>query len=781
MGTRADLRILPAATALWGLAVLGIATGVRIQLLAMLALALLALLVAVCVRRPRVLRAVGAHLVLLALGAVLLVPATGRQEAAALTLEDAAGSGRILEAQAVASGDAAASSSSLPGAQDRRQVMARLPAGPVRIGVDAAMLWASSSVLLTGDQETLGAVRDHDHLRLRATVASADGFVVLAVTRLEVVSTPHGPAARIRESARGSTSDLPADEAALARGMTTGDTSGMSESTEEIMRRAGISHLVAVSGANIALVLGAVLVPCLLLGIPRRPRLVLAGLAGAAYVALVGDEPSVLRAATMAAPILVARFLGVRVSPLAALSATIALWSSLDPARAASIGFLLSALATGAILLLAPVLARALVAVSGERVSRTWALVLAVPFSAQAVCTPVLILLTPEISIWAVGVNMAVAPIVGPATVIGMVATVLSPFVPGIAHVLWQVCAGGAHLIILVARTADGLPGSRIAVPEGAAGVVLALGVLALVVIAALGHRSRAVRFVLAAVLVAVLAPPVYQRLPLPGSGIQDWRVAACAVGQGDAVLLREDAARGEDPATVLVDTGPDPDALRRCLDRMQVQRIDLLVLTHPHADHVGGIEALTGRRTPLAQWVCPLPEAAARTVPGAPTQVATTGTTSRQGDLGLEVLWPPSAATVREASSRETGGEDDDFNDCSVTIAATWPDGTRYVGLGDLEPIAQAQLLAGGVREADVVKTAHHGSRRQEPALYDALSPQLMLFTAGRDNSFGHPTAQALGIARREGAGSARTDVDGTVVLTSDQPLVPRGVGRPG
>src|SRR5690606_16729299 len=100
--------------------------------------------------------------------------------------------------------------------------------------------------------------------------------------------------------------------------MTTGDTHGLGEGTEEIMRRAGISHLVAVSGANIALVLAAVLVPLLLLGVPRRARILLAAAVAGGYVLLVGPEPSVLRAATMAAPLLAARFVGVRASPVAA-------------------------------------------------------------------------------------------------------------------------------------------------------------------------------------------------------------------------------------------------------------------------------------------------------------------------------------------------------------------------------------------------------------------------------------------------------------------------------
>src|SRR5699024_2602405 len=109
----------------------------------------------------------------------------------------------------------------------------------------------------------------------------------------------------------------------------------------------------------------AVLVPLLLAGVRRRPRLLAAGIVVAGYVWLVGDEPSVQRAATMAVPLLAARFAGVRASPVAALALTVALWSVLDPVTAASIGFLLSALATAAILVAAPPLAAALSELTG--------------------------------------------------------------------------------------------------------------------------------------------------------------------------------------------------------------------------------------------------------------------------------------------------------------------------------------------------------------------------------------------------------------------------------
>src|SRR5699024_1795270 len=162
---------------------------------------------------------------------------------------------------------------------------------------------------------------------------------------------------------------------------------------------------------------------------------------------------------------------------------------------AASVGFGLSALATAAILLAAPPLARTLTQLSRGRLGRGAALVIAVPLVAQAACTPVLILLTPEVSVWTVPVNMLVAPLVGPSTVLGLLALVLGVLWPDGAEALWTLAAGGAHLVLLGARTADALPGSRSPVPEGVPGVLAAIGVLLLAALALAARHRPLVRW----------------------------------------------------------------------------------------------------------------------------------------------------------------------------------------------------------------------------------------------------------------------------------------------
>ncbi|MDN5820883.1 MAG: ComEC/Rec2 family competence protein, partial [Brachybacterium sp.] len=627
--TRADLRLLPGATCVWALAVLGITAGTAAAVAGGAVLVALALSAVTLTGSPHAARSVFAHLGIVVLAGVLLFPALERHGSTDDALEQAEQRGLIVELTIVAAADPAPPGSGPSWARGGQQMRARTVRGPARIGRDAVTLPASLPVLVRASGESardLAQVRDGDLAHLRGRVVISGSLVILRATEVRPVASA-GLAGRaqsarhaLRRQARQATSHLPSDEAALVRGMVLGDTRGMGETTEEIMRRAGISHLVAVSGANIVLVLAAVLGPLLLIGIRRRPRLLVAGVVVAGYVWLVGDEPSVQRAATMAGPLLAARFAGVRASPVAALALTVALWSVLDPVTAASVGFLLSTLATAAILLAAPPLATAIEELSGTRIGRTAALVLAVPLVAQLACTPVLILLTPEVSAWAVPVNILVGPLVGPSTVIGLLALVIGTLWPAAAELLWTLGAGGAHLVLLIARAADALPGSRIAVPEGATGVLLALVVLLAAAIAVAARRLPLTRWAVAAVLVAALAPGAGRLLP-PDTG-PEWTVALCAVGQGDALLLRSRPDDGKD-TTVLIDTGPDPAALRHCLDRLRVRRIDLLVLTHPHQDHTGGREVLDGRRTPQRQWICPLPDAARQAVPHVPTTVA--------------------------------------------------------------------------------------------------------------------------------------------------------------
>lgn len=560
-----------------------------------------------------------------------------------------------------------------------------------------------------------------------------------------------------KELVRGTSSFLPPNEAALVLGMTLGDVTGLEKDTKDAMATSGLTHLVAASGANIALTYAFVTLPLLAVGVRRKAR-VLAGAAGiAVYVAAVGPEPSLLRAALMAVPLMIGRYAGFRTPPLNALALTVLAWCVVDPALVGEMGFVLSVGATAAILALSVPLAEVIRQVSRERISRNLALVVSVPTVAQAACTPVLLLLAPETSVWAVPANIAAELVVAPATVSGFVGIIVAHVWAPLGVPFFALAGAGAHVLVLIAQVSAALPGAHIALPAGAGGALSTAGVLIVVGLTLWLRTRREVRWALAFLAVIALFGGVSTLIP---GDVEDWDVVMCDVGQGDAMLVR---AGGK---TVLIDTGPDPNMLARCLDRAGVGAIDLLVVTHPHADHDGGIPALTGERTPRQAWVCPLDTTTKAKLPRTEVDTVLAPRAETVGGVSLTVLWPRSAEEARALGAGEGGGEESALNDCSISMRVEAPEWSALT-LGDLEPDAQARLAhSGALKPVEVVKVAHHGSRRQAPELYEAAHAPLAIVGVG-ENSFGHPHPKTLAMFERQGTVLRRTDEEGMLVLT--------------
>ncbi|MFH0251905.1 ComEC/Rec2 family competence protein, partial [Streptomyces chitinivorans] len=262
---------------------------------------------------------------------------------------------------------------------------------------------------------------------------------------------------------------------------------------------------------------------------------------------------------------------------------------------------------------------------------------------------------------------------------------------------------------------------------------------------------------------------------PLTGWPPPGWRLAVCDVGQGDALAL---AAGGG--AAVVVDAGPEPETVDRCLRTLGVTSVPLLVLTHFHADHVAGLAGVlrgravgaiqtTTRGEPAGQAAAVRREAARA---GVPVIGAGPGERRRIGDLSWEVLWPrrPPPPGPPSASGEEA-------NDASVTLLV------RAAGLtlllpGDLEPPAQRGLLAAhpDLPAVDVLKVAHHGSAHQEPALLERLRPRVALVSCGEDNPYGHPSPKVLAGLHALGSAVVRTDTHGSLAVTADGTVVASG-----
>nr|WP_246283938.1 ComEC/Rec2 family competence protein [Nocardioides perillae] len=578
------------------------------------------------------------------------------------------------------------------------------------------------------------------------------------------VLRPPGPlwraSAAVRASLRASVAHRPPAEAVLVPALVAGDDAGLDPEVEEDFRTTGLTHLTAVSGTNLTLVVGALLLAARWAGVRGRWLVVVGGLGIAGFVLVARTEPSVVRAAAMGAVALVGLASGGRRRGLRSLGVAVLVLLLVSPGLAVSVGFALSVSATAGILLLAPGWRDAAAPWS----TRPLAEAVAVPAAAQLACTPLVAAISGQVSLVAVLANLLVAPAVAPATVLGLLGGLVGLVWSDGARLLGTGAAWCVGWIVAVARRGADLPGAAVAWAPSAWSLS-ALTALCLVIAAAapwlLRRPRRAVPLALAGLLVVTV------RLPTPGWP-GEWSVAVCDVGQGDAVVLRAGAGAG-----VLVDAGPDSAAVDRCLDRLGVHTLPLVVLTHFHADHVDGLVGALDGRVVGQVVTSPLPEpaggargvaevAAAAGAPVAPAQVGSAGVV---GAVTWQVLWPTPAAVA----GGEAGAEGDAANDASVVL---WVevDGLSLLLTGDVEPPAQrglARLLA-GVR-VDVLKVPHHGSRHQDLELLTGLAPRLALTSVGADNDYGHPAREVLLALEAAGARTARTDVDGTLLVAVD------------
>jgi competence protein ComEC len=210
------------------------------------------------------------------------------------------------------------------------------------------------------------------------------------------------------------------------------------------------------------------------------------------------------------------------------------------------------------------------------------------------------------------------------------------------------------------------------------------------------------------------------------------WQVFICDVGQGDAMVINL-----HDHRAIVIDVGPDPELIDQCLKQLHVDVIELLILTHPHADHVEGLSGAEKNRTINARWY---------------GDVAA-GTNARIGEYSIEVLWP---LTV--------GAKDSNPNNISIAALISSVDLTLFAS-GDIEPIVQEQLR-GKVGKVDLYKVAHHGSRFQDPALMRELSPTVALISTGVENRYGHPAPSTISSLERVHARVLRTDRDGAIAI---------------
>ena len=595
-----------------------------------------------------------------------------------------------------------------------------------------------------------------------APAEGADLAGVLSTGRPPTVLAPPGEllagAARVRAGIRAAVAGAGPDARALVPALVVGDDQQMSTRVTEDFRTCGLTHLAAVSGTNLTLVVGFLVIVARWVGVRARGLVITGGLGVLGFVLLARPEPSVLRAAAMGSVALLGMGSLGRDRGARALGVAVFVLLLLDPWLALSLGFVLSSLATAGILFLGPPFRDAM----SQWMPRWTAEAMAVPFAAQLACTPVIAAISAQVSLVAVVANLLVAPAVAPATVLGLLGGLVGLVLPALGRVCGWLAGLSAAWIIEVATHLARLPTAALDWSAGPTSIAV-LGALCAVVglgaVRVLGRPRWSVA--LSVVLVVVMLRP----LPSPGWPPPGWVLVACDVGQGDGLVLN-----AGDHAGVVVDTGPDPLAMDRCLGRLGVRVLPVVVLTHFHADHIDGLRAVlhdhraaevdvTATRVPAYGAVEVRRWAAAARVP---VRVPAYGEVRRVGALTWQVVGPLAGPAA------DGHGEEGTVANNASLVLLVQVRGVRILMSGDMEPEAQAALVAAlPSLHVDVLKVPHHGSRYQDPDLLSGLRARLAVVSVGKDNDYGHPALSTLGLLRRSGMTVERTDLDGDVAVT--------------
>ncbi len=583
---------------------------------------------------------------------------------------------------------------------------------------------------------------------------------VSSVSSIEVIAAPGFIdllAHTMRAGLRSALSGVNERGGSLVAGLAIGDESALPSELKDQMRLSGLAHLTAVSGGNVAIVLAMVLLISMLAGIKLFGRVVLSLGALGFYVILVQPQPSVVRAATMGAIVVIAFLVGGRTAGPSILSTAIIMLLIFDPSLGISWGFALSVCATGGLVILTPILMeyaqRTLI------LARTPPVILAaamLTIAAQISTLPVLIAMGTPIGLGSVPANILAMPMVPFITIGGLLSSLTSLVSPELAHGLALVSSWPAMWIASLAAFFSTWPALS------GVGVLLALILVAAVLAVAWYFSQPLIAIGAGVALLLFILIQGTHFAPWSNWPGDSWSLVMCDVGQGDGLVLRDRSG-----SVMVFDVGGDAALIDGCLKDLGVTEITAIVLTHYHRDHVGGIAgALRGRNVqriiatgylePKEQFDYVL-----RNIPAdIPQLVATAGQRYSLGEVTVQVLWP--ARYIYEGSMP---------NNASVVVLATI-EGRGILLTGDIEREAQAEIMREVKSvDVDVIKLPHHGSANLDEGFASWANAEIALIGVGKDNDYGHPAPEALN--EWSGAEIFRTDQDGAVALS----LSPEGV----
>lgn len=592
------------------------------------------------------------------------------------------------------------------------------------------------------------------------------------------------------------TTSLNSSQAAVLNGLIFGTQGLIDRETRKSFSETGVVHILSVSGLHVGLVLGGLIG---LLRFLRLPPGFIAPLSTPAlvfYVLMTGLNPAVLRSAIMALLLIWAHHLGRdRDWPTTLALAALAILIG-NPLQIYHPGFQLSFAATWGILYLGPVLTKACSTVLKglpEKIVRPVSLALAVPLAAQLATIPLVAWYYNLLSPVSIPANLLAVPLVGLIMSLGLLAAALGLVWLPLAALVNVVTGVVLDVFLALVAFFQHLPGAVIylATPPVLLVAVWYAGLLTAMRVSSAGLfsglRQRCAGWLpVGAALVVSLALICW-----PWAGGQKLTVHFIDVGQGDSALVQTPGGQ-----SILIDTGGRTDefttgtgvgdlVVEPYLRKIGVNRIDVLILTHPHEDHCGGATSLVKHIPVRLAVVSPVLETpdngeqkksksseggeispAYKTLlgkisdEGIPVRYAAAGDTLRlENGLDIEVLSP-----VERTEESKPG-----LNNTSLVLKLTF--GRRsFVFTGDAELDEQKELIRLATNlKTDVLKIPHHGSRSLLPELVELADPEAAVISVGAHNTFGHPAQSTIDLLNRAGVKVYRTDLDGAVIIQTD------------
>ena len=564
---------------------------------------------------------------------------------------------------------------------------------------------------------------------------------------------------KVRSNFLEITTSLSGDARELLPGLILGDTRNQSLALSQDMKNSGLTHLTAVSGGNIAILLLAIIWLCQKFRFTIKKQIVTGLFTLIIFALLVRTEPSVVRASLMGAISLLGLFTGTRRHGISALVTTICIALLVDPNLAVSWGFCLSVFATAGLLVFTRPFANKISELV-PRIPESLSVLIAVALSAQISTAGLIAGFSGQITLWSIPANLLASPVIPFVTILGYLSLVFSNFYTPFAYLFGYLAAFFANWIGFLAHYFASYETSIIHVPKGIIGFLLISFIMALsafLIFLVKKTKIENKRTLIISIFLILISSLILKSKDVKNWPIRNWQFVMCDVGQGDGLVLKDSTGK-----VLVVDVGPNGQLMNDCLKKLGVKTIDVLMLTHFHADHVEGLELVKNRhkiQKVYLTWVEDPVYEVERTkqlLNDVLTFHIKSGEVISLGEMKIQCLWPTKIKMNLGSIP----------NNSSLVNLVTIKNAS-FLLTGDIEPPAQEAIQKlWKIPQVDVVKVPHHGSKFQDANFPKWTRARLALISVGQENSYGHPAKLTLDLYRDSGMQVLSTDEVGSIAI---------------